>query len=180
MRHGAPQLPGLLLGHFDVPSEAHGVEQCVRRARTLEFERVVTSDLSRARAPGAIIAAERKVEHHADARWRELYFGEWEGADPATLPPEPLGAFWDDPDRHPPPRGERWGELCGRVEDALRTLTAPTLVVTHAGAMRAALAALCGLDARQCWAVDLPYAAVLSLRVWPGPQMSGQMTALLP
>ncbi len=53
----------------------------------------------------------------------------------------------------------------------------PALVVCHAGAIRAALAVLCGFDVRQGWAVDLPYGAVLSLRVWPEGR-SGQITGL--
>ena len=44
----------------------------------------------------------------------------------------------------------------------------PTLIVTHAGAIRAALHILCGFGWRQLWAFDLPYGAAVSLRVWPG------------
>jgi len=31
---------------------------------------------------------------------------------------------------------------------------------------------------RQGWAIDLPYGAVLSLRIWPGDAPSGQITGL--
>lgn len=180
MRHGAPQRPGLLLGHLDVPPHADGVARCVERARHFDFAQVVTSGLARAREPGALIAAERGVEHCVDARWRELCFGAWEGADPATLQREALARFWDDPERFPPPQGECWTALCARVEEALHDLVGTVLVVSHAGAMRAALSVLCGLDARQCWAVDLPYGAVMTLRLWPGRRPSGQMMALMP
>src|SRR3546814_16373405 len=79
MRTGAPQLAGRLLGHLDAPPEAEGIALCVDRARHLDFARVVTSDLARARTPGAAIAAERDVELDVDSRWRELHFGGWEG-----------------------------------------------------------------------------------------------------
>lgn len=180
MRHGAPQLAGRLLGHLDAPPEAEGIALCVERARGLDFARVVTSDLSRAQAPGAIIAAERSIDHDVDNRWRELHFGRWEGADPATLASADLARFWDDPDGFPPPEGESWADLCARIRDGLGDLGEPVLVVSHAGAMRAALAVLCGFDVRQGWAVDLPYGAVLSLRVWPGEQPSAQITGLMP
>lgn len=183
MRHGAPQLAGRLLGHLDAPPEADGVALCVERAQGLDFARVVTSDLSRARAPGAAIAAERGVGHVVDGRWRELHFGRWEGVDPATLPSADLARFWDDPDGFPPPEGESWADLCARIEQGLGDIGEPALVICHAGAIRAALAVLCGFDVRQGWAVDLPYGAVLSLRVWPGEQPSqwagAQITGLI-
>jgi alpha-ribazole phosphatase len=52
------------------------------------------------------------------------------------------------------------------------------LVVTHGGAIRAALADLCGFDRRQIWAFDLPYAALVSLRIWPGPKRTVQIVGL--
>jgi alpha-ribazole phosphatase len=66
----------------------------------------------------------------------------------------------------------------GRVAPALDGLVAPTLVVTHAGAIRAALCILLALDYRQGWAFDLPYAALVSLRVWPGPPRTAQLVGL--
>ena len=179
MRHGAPEMAGRLLGHLDAPPEPAGMEICVERARGLDFARVVTSDLARALAPGAIVAAERGVMHQADPRWRELHFGAWEGADPAALPQEALARFWDDPDGSPPPAGECWSALCARVAAAIGEIAGPTLILSHAGAMRAALATLCGLTHRQGWAIDLPYGALVSLRVWPGERPSAQITGLV-
>jgi alpha-ribazole phosphatase len=46
--------------------------------------------------------------------------------------------------------------------------------------MRAALAHLCGFDQRQLWAFELGYAALLSLRVWPGEPRSAQIAGLYP
>lgn len=178
MRHGAPQSPGLLLGHSDTPSDSIAMQPCIGRARAIDFAQVISSDLVRASAPATLIAAERQIPHLTDAQWRELHFGEWEGADPATLPPEALGRFWDAPDDHPPPGGERWSDLRLRVETALASIDQPTLVVSHAGAMRAALTLLCGFTYAQAWAIDLPYAALLSLRVWRGETLSAQIIGL--
>lgn len=178
MRHGAPQSPGLLLGHSDAPSDPAAMQPCIDRARTIDFAQVISSDLVRASAPAAQIAAERQIPHHTDARWRELHFGEWEGADPATLAPLALGRFWDAPDDYPPPGGERWTDLRLRVEKTLASIDQPTLIVSHAGAMRAALTLLCGFTYTQAWAIDLPYAALLSLRVWRGEALSAQITGL--
>jgi alpha-ribazole phosphatase len=45
--------------------------------------------------------------------------------------------------------------------------------------MRAALTLLCGFSYGQAWAIDLPYAALLSLRFWPGDRPSAQITGLV-
>jgi alpha-ribazole phosphatase len=113
-----------------------------------------------------------------DPRWRELDFGAWDGQHPRDLDPEALARFWADPDAAPPPGGERWSALVARVGAAIPVLADGTLVVTHAGAIRAALAMLCGFDARQVWAVALPYAAVVTLHIWPGEPPTAQIVRL--
>ncbi|KMS52173.1 histidine phosphatase family protein [Sphingobium cupriresistens] len=180
MRHGAPELTGRLLGHADWPATDAGIAACVARAHTLEVEVISSSDLTRARQAATAIAAQRGIAPRTDPRWRELDFGAWDGADPATLDQSSLACFHADPDACPPPGGERWSALVARVGEAIAALPRrPTLVVTHGGAMRAALAALCGFDQRQIWTVDLPYAACLTLRLWPGDRPWAQLVGLV-
>jgi alpha-ribazole phosphatase len=57
---------------------------------------------------------------------------------------------------------------------------APTLVVTHGGAIRAALHILCGFERRPIWSFDLPYGVLVSLRLWPGDAPVAQITGLRP
>ncbi|MCJ2183974.1 histidine phosphatase family protein [Novosphingobium sp. 1949] len=167
LRHGAPARAGLLLGRTDLPSSPEGIAACRERARALTFCHVVSSDLSRACAAARAIAQDCGAAHTIDPRWRELDFGAWDGLAPDAIAPDALGRFWSDPEGHAPPQGERWSQLTTRVGAALAALPLrDTLIVTHAGAMRAALATLLGLDVRQVWGFDLPYAARLSLRVW--------------
>ncbi len=179
LRHGAPDVPGLLSGHEDrAPTEA-GIAACMDRAAGLQFDHIVASDLSRSRIPAERIAQVHAASLIIDSRWRELDFGAWDGLPTAIIDPQALRRFWADPDADPPPGGERWSSLMARVRAALMDLTPrPTLVLTHGGAMRAALAALCGLDHRLGWAFDLPYAALLSLRVWPGDDIAAQVIGL--
>lgn len=178
LRHGAPETPGLLMGRTDgVPAEG-GIATCVARAKGLVVERVVASDLRRAAEPAGAIAAARGLTVETDPRWRELDFGDWDGLAPAAIDREAMARFWDDPDLYPPPRGERWSGLVTRVAAALDAITVPTLVVTHGGAMRAALAHLCGFGHRHAWAIDLPYGALLSLRLWPGDPPAAQIVGL--
>jgi alpha-ribazole phosphatase len=176
MRHGAPARTGLMLGRTNADVTAAGIAACVAQAADLTVDRVVCSDLMRARR-----CAEAIGRPAIDPRWRELDFGEWDGRAANEVDADALARFWDDPDAAPPPGGERWSTLLARVGEAIEQLEpVPTLVVTHGGAMRAALSHLCGLTHATGWAFDLPYAAVLALRVWEGPPRRAQVTALWP
>ncbi|GAO76784.1 histidine phosphatase family protein [Sphingopyxis sp. C-1] len=181
LRHGAPEQAGLLMGRTDGASTAEGIAACVAQASDLGIERLVASDLRRSRDAGAAIAEVVGLPLTVDARWRELDFGEWDGKAAREVDTDALGRFWNDPDGHPPPGGERWSALIARVSAAIADLApVPTLVVAHGGSMRAALHSLCGFDQRQLWAFELSYAALLSLRVWPGEPTSAQIAGLYP
>jgi len=176
LRHGAPVLPGRLMGRTDCAPTPDGIAACVVQAADLGVEHVVSSDLQRARA-----AAEAIGPTTIDPRWRELDFGDWDGLAPDQIDSAALVRFWEDPDACPPPNGERWSALVARVSDAIDALApAPTLVVSHGGAMRAALHLLCGFDQPRLWAFDLPYGVLVSLRVWPGDTPSAQIVGIYP
>jgi alpha-ribazole phosphatase len=168
MRHGVPVQPNLLLGQRDDAPLPSGTARCVAAAQGLDFGLVLSSDLARAHAPAAEIAALRGASHEVDPRWRELDFGGWTGLAPAEVDPAAYARFWDSPEDFPPPAGERWSQLRTRVGAALSAIAADCLVVTHGGAIRAALAEMFHMEHRQVWAFDLPYSCVLSLRIWPG------------
>lgn len=181
LRHGAPEMPGLLMGRTDGRPTAAGIAACAAQAADLGIEHLAVSDLRRGREAGEVIGTATGLPLTIDPRWRELDFGEWDGKPSSAVDPDALGRFWADPDANPPPGGERWSSLVTRVSAAIGDLApVPTLVVTHGGAMRAALHVLCGFDQRQLWAFDLPYAALLSLRVWPSERPSAQIAGLTP
>jgi alpha-ribazole phosphatase len=179
LRHGAPETPGLLMGRSDGTPTDDGIAACVMQAEGLGIRRLIASDLRRSRAAGEAIGEALGVPLIIDPRWRELDFGEWDGKAANAVDSDMFARFWSDPDANPPPGGERWSALVARVSAAIRDLApVPTLIVTHGGAMRGALHALCGFDQRQLWAFDLSYAARLTLCVWPGAQPGGQITGL--
>jgi len=178
LRHGPPQRIGLLLGHTDEPpcQPCGGLRDIV--PDSLPVQKIVSSDLRRARAGAETLAQARGGGLAIDPRWRELDFGEWDGLAPEQIPSDALARFWNDPDACPSPGGERWSALQARVAEALCDLGHGALVVTHGGAMRAAISVVTGLDHRQAWALDLPYGALLSLRIWPGEILAGQIIGL--
>lgn len=179
LRHGEPELAGCLLGRTDSPPISSGIAACLDRVDGLSIDHIVSSDLARARLAAEAIGRSRAVQPSVDPRWRELDFGEWDGLSPANIDAAALSRFWSDPDRHAPPGGERWSAIRHRVGRAIEDLPAPsTLVVTHAGAVRAALSVLCGLTLPALWAFDLSYGALLSIRIWPGDAPSAQIIGL--
>lgn len=181
LRHGAPEVPGLLAGRTDAPSTPEGIAACIAKAAPLDFAHVFASDLQRASVPAQAIAEARGLPLTIDPRWRELDFGAWDGLAPARLDQQALAAFWDDPDANAPPGGERWSALTDRVSAALDDLPPePLLVLTHGGAIRVALHLLCGFAQSGLWAFALPYAARVSLQIWPGERPNAQITALVP
>jgi alpha-ribazole phosphatase len=179
MRHGPPVRTGLMLGHTDEPALTADCPTIRSRVAPLAISQVVASDLRRAAEQASTIAQDRQLPFAKDPAWRELNFGHWDGLPAATIDRAALAQLWDNPDAAPPPGGERWSELCARVAVALETTQDRSLVVTHGGAMRAAIAVLTGLDHRGVWALDLPYRALLTLRIWPGAPLSGQIVGLV-
>lgn len=179
LRHGAPETPGLLMGRTDGAPTAAGIDVCLAQVAGLEIERIVSSDLQRAHHAAQAIGARLGRPVSIDRRWRELDFGLWDGLAPAAVDADALARFWRDPDGHAPPQGERWSALVARVGDAIADLPdVPVLVLTHGGAMRAALAHLCGFSVEQAWRFALPYAALLSLQCWAGEQPCAQISGL--
>jgi alpha-ribazole phosphatase len=179
LRHGAPETPGLLMGRTDGAPTPAGVAACVERVASIDADAIVSSGLVRCDRAAQAIGAAWTLPVTIDQRWRELDFGDWDAKAAGEIDRDAMARFWDDPDANPPPGGELWSALVTRVTSAIADVAQrSTLVVTHGGAMRAALSALCGFDQRQCWALDLPYAALLSLRVWPGEQLSGRIVGL--
>jgi alpha-ribazole phosphatase len=179
LRHGAPERPGLFTGRTDASPDAEGLALCVAKTRDLAFTRVIASDLVRARAPAEEAAAGRGTPLVIDPRWRELDFGDWEGRAAAEIPEADLSRFWSDPELFPPPGGETWSAIRDRVGAALADLPPEdALIIAHGGSIRAALGVLFDFSHTQVWACDLPYAGLISLRVWPGEPRVAQIIGL--
>ena len=140
-------------GRSDAPLTPRGREQMHAALAALpELGAIVSSPARRCLDFASEAAIARAVDCSVDPDWRELDFGAWENLCPdeaALRDAETHAAFVRDPRRHPPPGGETLDALDARVSAALTrlgdTARTSTLVVTHAGAMRAVLAQVLGL-----------------------------------
>lgn len=155
VRHGqtAWNANGRAQGHSDIPLDDTGrrqSEQLARNLSRLEIQRILSSDLTRARDTAGPLAdaVGRPVEF--DPRLRERGFGDWEGrafreiAESIAREAERLGV-----PRHQvrAPGGESiedvWNRL-GEIAVELRAAKVPTVVVTHGGSGALLLARLLG------------------------------------
>lgn len=146
-RHGQTSwnILGKAQGHTDIPLDEVGQAQALALARALSdlgVERVVSSDLLRARQTAEAVAGPLGLSVEVRHDLRERSFGEWEGrhytqviADLDALPGDRLLAR--------PPGGESFTDLWTRVGPAVqefRAFDCTTLVVCH-GALKATLLA---------------------------------------
>lgn len=146
VRHGQTDwnLQDRWQGHIDIPLNQTGITQAQILAEKLthaHFEAVYSSDLARAHATAAAIAAQHSLPVHLDARLREIRLGEWEGklyADLPTLYPQAWAEREHDIEHaQPPGNGESVGMLTERMVSALDDIcshhhpTAHLLIVTH-------------------------------------------------
>ena len=97
----------------------------------VELDAIYSSDLSRARATAAAVAATHGLEVNLDPRLRERSFGSWEGLTREDISTFPAGSRHD---------GESDDEVRARVLAAVQEIAAnhrgqQVLVVSHGGAL---------------------------------------------
>jgi glucosyl-3-phosphoglycerate phosphatase len=173
VRHGetAWNARKVLQGQADIELSDHGRGQA-RELRAVvsgwPHARAVSSDLKRATETAALLGWH---DARIDARWREADLGDWTGMGTVAMrraEPERYQRWRDGVDA--PPGGESFAQLRARVRDAiedLRAQTGSTLVVTHGGAIRAALAELLQLQPDRIVAVDPASLTVIQMRPTP-------------
>lgn len=138
-----------LQGRADAPLSDAGRAQVRELAPGLAgFDRVVRSPLSRAGETATLLGYPHAV---VDDRWTELDLGEWTTIGVSELPDDDVarwrsGAFV-------PPGGEHFEDAVERVRTAIAEAavdgSAPVLVITHGGAIRAAVTSVTGVARAQ-------------------------------
>lgn len=153
-------------GHADPPLNRVGRTQAARLARSLNHLRLdalYSSDLRRATATAAALAAGRGLAVLTDPRLRELDFGDWDGETAAAVQAA-AGAAWQswqaDPVRQAPPSGETaarlWQRFTCALADCRRHPSGTVAVVTHGGPLRLLLAHLATAQVHPSLAHSIP------------------------
>lgn len=158
LRHALCEIPaGHCLGQLDVPLSAAGENQAQLLRERWQGElpvQVWCSDLQRARRTAEILLAGSGIVPRLDPRLREICLGSWQGCSWDALYREQQahmqhwGSHWLDT---APPGGESGRELQRRVaawwKETRASAPGSTLVVAHAGSLRALASLLDGGDA---------------------------------
>jgi probable phosphoglycerate mutase len=154
-RHGQTDwnLAGRLQGMRDIPLNDTGRQQAVQVAGRLEALGVGgehlpwhASPLIRAAETAHIIRdhlAHGEDDVMFEPRLQELSYGDWEGLtlpEARALDPAAIEARERDKWNHVPPGGESYDMLAERVAPVLLACTQPTVIVSHGGILRVALA----------------------------------------
>lgn len=171
LRHGQTGREGYLDGRTDPPLDDIGWRQFARQTQGMAWKLVVSSPRLRARSAAEDYVRRTGSALRIDDDWAELDFGDWDGRPRSEIAATPdsaaqLEAFYADPLNSAAPGGEGWADLQRRIERAIDAILAeqefaPALVVTHAGAIRAALSLILGWPLRSLW----------SLRINPGTRI---------
>ena len=133
--------------------------ELARRVATYEPDAVYASGLARA----VRTADSFGLPVHVDDRLREIDFGEVEGLGFDELPAALQHELLRSPTTVRFPGGETYVELRDRVVEALADITARhdrVAVVSHAGAIRAALATYLLMEEAALWRLDQRFGAV--------------------
>ncbi|CCE05306.1 putative Alpha-ribazole phosphatase (Anaerobic pathway of cobalamin biosynthesis, cobC) [Bradyrhizobium sp. STM 3843] len=178
LRHGDTGRDGYLDGRTDPPLSQTGSQQFATQTKYRDWKLIVSSPLVRARSAAEKHSRRMATPLQIDPDWRELDFGRWDGRERREIATEPgdaalLEAFYADPAAFTAPEGESWTSLQHRVGRALDRLTAnpelsPVLVVTHGGAIRAALSLVLGWPLRSLWSLRIKPATRITLEIGRG------------
>ncbi|MEO0607116.1 MAG: alpha-ribazole phosphatase [Pseudomonadota bacterium] len=145
LRHTRPKIAdGICYGQTDLDLTEPFEQEAEAVAIALpEIQQIFSSPLQRCRRLADYIAAKRRLSVTLDDRLAELNFGAWEGQAWDQIHRPDLEAWADDFYHACPHGGEAVADLKRRVDDAVRAVrphSGNTLLVTHAGVVRAAFA----------------------------------------
>lgn len=170
VRHGetAWHAKNQYYGHTDVPLSPKGYKQGLDVARALsgaQVDAVYTSDLTRSKEVGDLVAKEHELEVVVNPALREMNFGEWEGKTHDELLVGDAGRYgsWlDAPGMIATPEGETLPILAARVKDAITTIVRENkgkqiVLVAHGGPIKTTLMDALGIPFSHFMRLEIKY-----------------------
>ena len=174
LRHAQTDLHGCFCGHSDPSLSVRGQEQLpaiIRSLSHIEPHAIWSSDLRRAVETAEPIAKHFGLSYTTSPGFREMNFGSWEGLTWKEVElqyPDDSRAWAKLFPHHRPPGGESFLELQARAVEQLERLAKQlesgcTLVVTHAGFIRTAVAWVLGVPDKRISRIGQNHGALTTL-----------------
>lgn len=177
VRHGETEFNrnGVMIGTTNVPLNEQGVKQaqCLgRRLASQGFDRMLCSDLQRARSTAEAIVANRELNVEYTPDLREIHFGEMEGLGIREMTDKyPSFDWWADGDFDKTTLGgESMHAVVGRVNATLSTLDLEgeerVLIVSHGALLRVLFCVMLGMGPRYLRRFRLDVASVSTMETF--------------
>lgn len=165
VRHGETEWNkiGKYQGITDVPLNENGIAQakaCGNALKDVHFDRILSSDLSRALVTAETIRGNRQLEITTDERLREINFGDWEKLLFSEIEerwPGLIDQMYRRPDIVKVPNGESFQEVQDRAWSAVADFLNENnedetiLITCHGGTIRTILCKLLDISISHCW-----------------------------
>lgn len=165
VRHGQTEWNsiGRYQGNTDIPLSEVGIAQaraCAEAMTDIHIDRIICSDLSRAKVTAEAILGNRDIPFTVDARLREINFGHWEGLTYDEIQarwPEAVHTMYCSPEKVKISGGESFFEVQHRAWSALedemeKAADGETiLVVAHGGTNRTLICKMLNLSLHYAW-----------------------------
>jgi len=174
IRHGEPVGGRKYRGQTDDPLSEKGWAQMWKAVGDYaQWQRIITSPLSRCQAFAEALAEKRGIPVSVEARFKEVTFGVWEGQTSAQLTahhPDLLFDFRCDPVAQRPAGAELLADFHARVMAGWQAMLDAhsgehLLVVCHAGVIRMLLSGTLGMPAHNAYRIQVESAAVSRIEV---------------
>ena len=165
IRHGETEWNkiGRYQGITDVPLNDNGIAQakaCANALKDVHFDRILSSDLSRALVTAEMIRGNRNIDITTDPRLREIDFGDWEKLLFSEIEdrwPGLIDQMYRRPDIVKVPNGESFQEVQDRAWSAVSDFLNENnedetiLITCHGGTIRTILCKLLDISISHCW-----------------------------
>jgi alpha-ribazole phosphatase len=165
VRHGETEWNkiGRYQGITNVPLNENGIAQakaCGNALKNVHFDRILSSDLSRALVTAETIRGNRQLEIKTDERLREINFGDWEKLLFTEIEerwPGLIDQMYRRPDIVKVPNGESFQEVQDRAWSAVSDFLNENnedetiLITCHGGTIRTILCKLLDISISHCW-----------------------------
>ncbi len=180
LRHGNCEGGQIYRGRTDSPLTEAGQAQMQAACAGQQWGRVYTSPLQRCHSFAAQVAQQQDIPLVIDQRLIELDFGDWDGQSLEQVWSQQQQAvmqFWQDPEAHPPPNGERLALMAERVASCFADISrqaesSQVLVVTHGGVIRLLLSQLLAVPLQRVRQFSIDYGSLTRVEYYAGEDQS--------